>query len=788
VPPTFALMTLVTATAFLLAVRLDAQVIAILGLLGGFLTPPLLSTGVDRPLGLFSYLALLDAGLIAVTLRKRWNHLVLLAAVATVVMQAAWVGKFFTEQKVFTGMTVFLGFAALFVGAFVVAQRLKQADKWNSAAGVLMPAAALVFALYLLWHPYPALAHKVWLLFGFVFLADLGFLAMAWLKDELRPTHVAAGAGVFFLLTTWTLQFLSAELLNPALAFYLLFAVLHSVFPVVLQKLRPSTMRLGWVHLFPPLALFLILVPLFKLTAPSFLVWPVVLLIDLVAIVLAVLTASLAAILAVFVLTVLATAVWITQLPPALPEVPGMLIIIGGFAVFFMAAGVLAARKVFGKSLASSGGDAPIPSASSLPTLTPQMFNQMMSLAAMLPFLLLTLVVMRLPLTNPAPVFGLAGLLVVLLLGLVRLYELDWLAPIGLLSALLVEGSWHFHRLAPESAAGAIAWYLGFSSLFMAFPFLFRARMEQRIVPWVAAALALPLHFTIVYRAVKAAMPDFAYLGLVPAALAVPCLVGLFRLARPWPAPTKERVTQVALFGGASLFFITLIFPIQFDRQWITIGWALEGAALLWLFRRVPEPGLRLVGVGLLVTAFVRLTLNPWVISAYGRTGTPILNWYLYAYGIVTICLLLGGWLLAPPRHLIQKMDVRPLLFSLGTVLAFALVNIEIADCFSPPGARLTLNFSGNLGQDMTYSLAWALFAFALLAVGFKLNNAAARYAGMGLLVVTLLKLFLHDLWRLGGLYRIGSLVGLAVVLILVSFIYQRFLSSEAMKPKPQES
>jgi len=197
---------------------------------------------------------------------------------------------------------------------------------------------------------------------------------------------------------------------------------------------------------------------------------------------------------------------------------------------------------------------------------------------------------------------------------------------------------------------------------------------------------------------------------------------------------------------------------------------------------------LQLVGLGLLVVAFTRLALNPWVITAYGRTGTPIWNWYLYAYGIVSACLLLGGWLLAPPRHQVRGGDVRPLLFSLGTLLAFALVNIEIADSFSPPGAQLTLNFSGNFAQDMTYSLAWAVFAFVLLAIGFKLRNTATRYAGMGLLVITLIKLFLHDLWRLGGLYRIGSLVGLAVVLIVVSFIYQRFLSSEAMREKPAAS
>src|SRR5207248_2579396 len=50
--PTFALMSLITAVAFLLAVQLDALVVAILGIGGGFLTPVLLSTGQDNPLGL----------------------------------------------------------------------------------------------------------------------------------------------------------------------------------------------------------------------------------------------------------------------------------------------------------------------------------------------------------------------------------------------------------------------------------------------------------------------------------------------------------------------------------------------------------------------------------------------------------------------------------------------------------------------------------------------------------------------------------------------------------------
>src|SRR5881396_3563405 len=91
--PTFLLMTLITAVAFLLAVRLDAIMVAILGMAGGFLTPILLSTGQDNPLGLFGYIALLDIGLLALSQRQGWNVLPTLGAVGTALMQFAWVGR-----------------------------------------------------------------------------------------------------------------------------------------------------------------------------------------------------------------------------------------------------------------------------------------------------------------------------------------------------------------------------------------------------------------------------------------------------------------------------------------------------------------------------------------------------------------------------------------------------------------------------------------------------------------------------------------------------------------------
>ena len=111
-------------------------------------------------------------------------------------------------------------------------------------------------------------------------------------------------------------------------------------------------------------------------------------------------------------------------------------------------------------------------------------------------------------------------------------------------------------------------------------------------------------------------------------------------------------------------------------------------------------------------------------------------------------------------------------------ILAFLLLNIEIADYFSV-GPTLTFSFTGNFSRDMTYSIAWGLFALGLIIACMRIKQRAARYAGVALLGVTLGKLFLHDLNDLDELYRIGAFVGVAVILIAASFIYQRFLSPE---------
>ena len=100
--PAFLLMTLVTAGAVLLAVRHDALAVAALGLVGGFLTPVLVSTGRDNQVALFTYVALLDAGVLAVAYFKRWRTLDFLSFAATVVMTLGWAFRHYEESKLWT--------------------------------------------------------------------------------------------------------------------------------------------------------------------------------------------------------------------------------------------------------------------------------------------------------------------------------------------------------------------------------------------------------------------------------------------------------------------------------------------------------------------------------------------------------------------------------------------------------------------------------------------------------------------------------------------------------------
>jgi uncharacterized membrane protein len=71
----FFLMILITIFASFLAIIDNNKWLAVLGLIGGFTTPVLLSTGNPQNLTLYIYITILNAGLLAIAFYKRWNLL-----------------------------------------------------------------------------------------------------------------------------------------------------------------------------------------------------------------------------------------------------------------------------------------------------------------------------------------------------------------------------------------------------------------------------------------------------------------------------------------------------------------------------------------------------------------------------------------------------------------------------------------------------------------------------------------------------------------------------------------
>src|SRR5437660_1280559 len=418
--PTFLLMTLITATAFLLAVRLDAIVVAILGIAGGFLTPILLSTGQDNPFGLFGYIALLDIGLLMVARRKEWSVLPVLGAVGTVLMQAGWIAQFFSREHYFTGskvlvpMAIFLGLGALFAAATVSTKRDAKLFQtvWATALGV--GGFALICAFYFL--SFRTLGQRPVLLFSYLFLADIVLLALIILNEKLAALSALTGLAVFTFLAIWSGQYLTNGNLYAALGAYFIFALLHTSAPLISHRVRKIKVS-WWSHVFPALALILVLLPIFNLRELSLLVWPLVLCVDVLAILLAAFTGSLLSILAVLLLTLIAVGGWIFRIPSDLTGLPSSLFLLGGFAVFFLLAGAFACRRL----LATNGAKLKNGKLTGDFTDPANLAIQIPALSAILPFLLLIMVTLRLRLVDPSPVFGLALLLLVLLLGMTKI-------------------------------------------------------------------------------------------------------------------------------------------------------------------------------------------------------------------------------------------------------------------------------------------------------------------------------------------------------------------------------
>src|SRR5690606_29105507 len=108
--------------------------------------------------------------------------------------------------------------------------------------------------------------------------------------------------------------------------------------------------------------------------------------------------------------------------------------------------------------------------------------------------------------------------------------------------------------------------------------------------------------------------------------------------------------------SAVALSFVAIAIPLQLEKEWITIGWALQAFALLQLWKRLDHPGLKYFALMLSAFVVARLILNPEVFEYYARSGRPVLNWMMYGY-LVPAAALVGGASILNKLEIVRLRD-----------------------------------------------------------------------------------------------------------------------------------
>ena len=109
----------------------------------------------------------------------------------------------------------------------------------------------------------------------------------------------------------------------------------------------------------------------------------------------------------------------------------------------------------------------------------------------------------------------------------------------------------------------------------------------------------------------------------------------------------------------------------------------------------------------------------------------------------------------------------------LALVLVLAFITLEIKRIYQGP---YLVAWPLTAAEDYSTSAAWLVTALTLFVAGLRFARAYLRYAGLAVMVLVSLKVFLWDLSGLGGLYQIASFLGLGLCLVGIAYLYTRFM------------
>ncbi|MEL7145414.1 MAG: DUF2339 domain-containing protein, partial [Bacteroidota bacterium] len=144
-PLAFGLMLLFTAVTVFAALNYNRQVIAVIGLVGAYAVPFLLSDGSGKVAILFSYMTIINIGILVIAFRKYWRSLYYTSFVLTWTVYAGWLAFSYQMSEHYALALIFLSlFFIIFYGTFT-AYKLSQNAKLAIGDTVLILVNSFVF-------------------------------------------------------------------------------------------------------------------------------------------------------------------------------------------------------------------------------------------------------------------------------------------------------------------------------------------------------------------------------------------------------------------------------------------------------------------------------------------------------------------------------------------------------------------------------------------------------------------------------------------------------------------
>jgi uncharacterized membrane protein len=182
--------------------------------------------------------------------------------------------------------------------------------------------------------------------------------------------------------------------------------------------------------------------------------------------------------------------------------------------------------------------------------------------------------------------------------------------------------------------------------------------------------------------------------------------------------------------------------------------------------------GVVLAGIAIFRTGYFGLLIKNPAWEHLEVAGVPLVN------ALAITFLLPIGWVWLIGREfastgyerLVRLTKAVPMI---TLALIFVWVNFEIRRFYQ--GSFLD-GYATSDAEFYTYSVAWLVFGLVLLFLGTLRGNQMMRYVSLALMLLTVTKAFLFDAGSLTGLYRVFSFLGLGLSLIGLSYFYGRFV------------